>query len=124
MRAMCPKCKAVFEIGIDFVGRKVECACGEMLLIEPPPPTANTGGPTVSCKHCGTAMSWVTEDASSQLAGCGLIALGLFLIIGLIAFMPFSTVGGIVVIFYAVKICYRTKKVWVCDHCGYFFESF
>jgi hypothetical protein len=55
----------------------------------------------------------------------GLQVLGVFLFffaVYLLQFVPFGTVGGIVLMLVAMNLGYSKVSGWKCSSCGYFFE--
>ena len=77
--------------------------------------------PEIACKHCGGRM----EKTVLARENTGMVALALTLAIigiGLLFVFPIGTIIGVIILIAAPKIADRSKKVWKCESCGYFFE--
>jgi hypothetical protein len=87
--------------------------------IQPPPLIRqNAGNP--QCIHCSQSMHRTSRrehDYVMQILGIVLFLVGLalcFTVVGLIIGIPLMIV--------AARIGYKTRKVWACQSCGYFYE--
>ena len=81
----------------------------------------STARPTVQCQQCGGDMEktvLANENTGVTAAAVILAVIGL----GLLFFFPLGTIIGVVLLIAAPKIANRSKYVWRCTACGYFFE--
>jgi len=76
---------------------------------------------SVSCQQCGGEMERTILDQG----GTGRTALALIVAIvgvALLFYFPLGTVIGVLLLIAAPKLANKTKNVWKCMQCGYFFE--
>lgn len=75
----------------------------------------------VSCKQCGEAMHRTTR--SEHNVALQLLAVVVFIVgVVLLFVVPIGTIIGIFLMLASLGMGYKRRKVWACDHCGYFFD--
>lgn len=111
------KCKACHSDVPDGVNTCPSCEAAM------PTSTHSADAPpgSVCCVHCSGQMQKgkkTERNMALQIAGVFVFLAGLYLL----QFIPFGTIGGVVLMLVSLNLGYSRRSGWKCSNCGYFFE--